>query len=140
MFSDSKSLSPIDNRLMPPMNRQTLLDLRSQNLHTEMEDIDPVSAPNLADKSAYTLAQQSPLSPTEVVNIRNHSSSAMANDYLSFDGPTFSLNKIIVKMSSSDRTVLHVIVSEMDDFLIRVTFKLKFRVMSHHGRLLRYPP
>ena len=47
----------------------------------------------------------------------------MADDYLSFAGPTFSLNETITKMSRSDKTILHDIVSEMDDFLIRVTFK-----------------
>ena len=91
---------------------------------TETEDANFVSTPNPADETTHILGQQSPTSPTEVINIGNHSTSAMANDYLSFAGAAFSLVKTTTNMSINDRTILRDIVLEMKDFLINITFKL----------------
>ena len=89
---------------------------------TETEDADFVSTPNPVDDTTHTIDQQSPMSPTEVVNLGNHSASAMADDYLSFAGAAFSLDETTTKTSSNDRTILRDIVSEMKVFLVNITF------------------
>ena len=64
-----------------------------------------------------------PPSP-QAVNIGNHSSNATAEDYLTFSESEFSINKATSKMSDGDSTILNDIVTNVNKFLVRVTFNL----------------
>ena len=78
-------------------------------------------------KPAFTLAQLSPRSPPsspEAANIGNHSSNAMAEDYLTFAGSEFFTDEATSKTSDDDSTILNAAVANVNKFLVCVTFNL----------------
>jgi len=91
-----------------------------------LEDTDPFqsSQGDNAGNIAHSFAQQSPPTSPLLYNIGNHSSHAMAADYLSLVGGAFSHDDIVKKLSSSDETILFDLVSKVGHLLVRVTLNL----------------
>ena len=135
---------PIAARQQPPPARATMVTPAANNRRVEestglTEDEDRSNSAfegsalfqssqgddaNNNNNMAYSFAQESPPTSPLLYNIGNHSSHAMAADYLSLVGSAFSYDDIVKKLSSNDKSILFELVSKVSNFLVRVTLNL----------------